>query len=87
MHRRSVSHRRSSERLLARCGFNRWIKAGLLLLLFGWGPLLLVLLASWLGLWQNLDPVGLGLLFVVTLIPALACLGIGLLQSWINKSE
>ncbi|WP_171001747.1 hypothetical protein [Methylobacillus flagellatus] len=59
-----------------------------MLLLFGWGPLLLVLLASWLGLWQNLDPVvGLGLLFVVTLIPALACLGIGLLQTWMSKSE
>lgn len=85
MHRWAVSRRIWNRCLLGRCGFNRWIKAGLLLLVFGWGPLLLVLLASWMGLWQNPDPVGLGLLFLVTLIPALACLGIGLLQTWMSK--
>lgn len=61
---------------------NRWFKIGAVLAVFGWGPLLAVVLLDALGLWPdpNPNPVGLGLLFFVTFWPALVCLCIGVFQ-------
>lgn len=58
---------------------NRWVRTGLALVLFGWGPLWAIVLLDRLGLWPdpNPNPIGPGLLFFVTFWPALACLAIG----------
>jgi len=58
---------------------NRWGQIGVALVVLGWGPLLLVILLAAIGLWPdpNPNPIGPGLLFFVTFIPALICLGIG----------
>jgi hypothetical protein len=58
---------------------NRWLRAGVALVIFGWGPLLGIVLLSSLGLWPdpNPNPVGPGLLFFVTFWPAVVCLAIG----------
>jgi hypothetical protein len=63
---------------------NRWSKVGLTLVVLGWGPLLLVVFLSAVGLWPdpNPNPIGLGLLFFVTFWPAVACLTIGGFQTW-----
>ena len=62
---------------------NRWSKIGLGLVIFGWGPLLLIILLAAIGLWPdpNPNPIGLGLLFAVTAWPAIICLGVGAYQS------
>jgi len=67
---------------------SRWTRAGLALVALGWGPLLLVGLLAELGLWSDPDPnpVGLGLLFYVTFWPAVACLGLGVLQALRRRS-
>lgn len=61
---------------------NRWARIGLVLVVFGWGPLLAVVLLSAVGLWPdpNPNPVGLGLLFFVTFWPAVIFCGIGAFQ-------
>lgn len=61
---------------------NCLVKIGLLLVTFGWGPLLSVILLSDLGLWPdpNPNPVGAGILFFLTSWPAIICLGIGIWQ-------
>lgn len=63
---------------------NRMNKIGLALVLFGWGPLLAVIVLSEIGLWPdpNPNPIGLGLLFFVTFWPAVYCLAAGAFQSW-----
>lgn len=63
---------------------NRWNKIGLGLVIFGWGPLWLIVLLAALGLWPdpNPNPVGPGLLFFFTLWPALACFAVGSYQHW-----
>ena len=62
---------------------NRWSKIGLALMVFGWGPLLLIILLAAIGLWPdpNPNPVGPGLLFFLTFWPAVICLGIGAFQT------
>jgi hypothetical protein len=61
---------------------NRWGKIGLALVVFGWGPLLLIMLLAAIGLWPdpNPNPVGPGILFFLTSWPAIICLGIGYYQ-------
>lgn len=60
---------------------NRWIRVGLALVLFGWGPLLAIVALAAVGLWPdpNPNPVGPGLLFFFTAWPAIICLGLGVL--------
>jgi hypothetical protein len=67
---------------------NRWIKIGLSLVLFGWGPLLLIILLAAVGLWPdpNPNPIGPGLLFAVTVWPAIIGLGIGVYQTRRKRS-
>jgi hypothetical protein len=62
---------------------NRWSKIGLALVVFGWGPLCLIVLLAAIGLWPdpNPNPIGPGLLFFVSFWPAVICLGIGLYQT------
>jgi len=61
---------------------NRWVRIGLVLVVFGWGPLLAVLLLSAIALWPdpNPNPIGLGLLFFITFWPAVILCGIGAIQ-------
>jgi hypothetical protein len=58
---------------------NRLVKAGVLLLVFGTGPLLLIIVAAAIGLWPdpNPNPVGPGLLAGLTFWPGLICLIVG----------
>jgi hypothetical protein len=62
---------------------NRWSKIGLAFVVFGWGPLFLIILLSGIGLWPdpNPNPIGPGLLFFFTFWPAIICLGIGTYQT------
>lgn len=68
--------------MLARYLANRWIRAGLLIVLFGWGPLLAIIALDRIGLWPdaNPNPIGPGMLFFVTFLPALVCLAVGVVR-------
>jgi hypothetical protein len=61
---------------------NRLFKIGAIIALFGWTPLLSIILLAWIGLWPdpNPNPIGPGLLFFLSFWPAMACLGIGVFQ-------
>lgn len=61
---------------------NNWFRIGLGLVLFGWTPLLGVVLLDALGLYPdpNPNPIGFGLLFFVTAWPAIICLLVGARQ-------
>ena len=56
------------------------VKAGVLLLVFGTGPLLFIIVAAAIGLWPdpNPNPVGPGLLAGLTFWPGLICLIVGI---------
>lgn len=62
---------------------SNWFRAGLGLVLFGWGPLWGIVLLAAFGLWPdpNPNPIGPGLLFFVTAWPALICLAIGVIRT------
>ena len=59
-----------------------WVRAGLLLLVLGSGPLWTIVLLAGLGLWPDPDPnpIGPGLLFFFTLWPAIICLAVGVVR-------
>jgi hypothetical protein len=59
-----------------------WIKVGLGLLAVGAGPLLFIIIAAAIGLWPdpNPNPIGPGLLFVVTFWPAVICIVVGVIR-------
>lgn len=61
---------------------NTWIRIGLALVIFGWGPLLAIIVLAGIGLWPdpNPNPIGPGLLFFVTAWPAIICLVIGVIR-------
>ncbi|WP_374013209.1 hypothetical protein [Pseudoxanthomonas koreensis] len=61
---------------------NWWIRAGLVLVVFGWGPLLAIIVLATLGLWPdpNPNPIGPGLLFFLTCWPAIICLVVGVIR-------
>lgn len=65
---------------------NRWSRIGVAFVVLGWGPLLLIILLAAIGLWPdpNPNPIGPGLLFAVTVWPALICLGVGAYKTWRN---
>jgi len=62
---------------------SRWTRFGLAFIVFGWGPLLAVILLSAIGLWPdpNPNPIGFGILFFLTFWPAVICLIVGLFKS------
>jgi hypothetical protein len=61
---------------------NIWLKIALVLVVFGWGPLWVIVLLAAIGLWPdpNPNPIGPGLLFFFTFWPAVICVGIGVFQ-------
>lgn len=62
---------------------NRLFKAGAIVALVGWTPLLAIVLLASIGLWPDPEPnpVGPGLLFFLSFWPATTCLGIGAFQA------
>jgi len=63
---------------------NRWLTIGLALVIFGWGPLIGIIVLAAAGLWPdpNPNPIGPGLLFFVTFWPAVFCFAVGAFQVW-----
>jgi hypothetical protein len=61
---------------------SRLVKTGVLLLVFGSGPLLLIIVAAAIGLWPdpNPNPVGPGMLAALTFWPGLICLIVGIVR-------
>jgi hypothetical protein len=61
---------------------SRWVQAGLVLFVFGTGPLLAIIVAAAMGLTSdpNPNPIGPGCLAGVTFWPALICLLVGVLR-------
>jgi hypothetical protein len=59
-----------------------WIRLGLALLVFGCGPLLFIIVAAELGLWPDPtpNPVGPGLLAVLTFWPGIICIVVGVIR-------
>ena len=59
-----------------------WVKVGLSLLLVGATPLLIIVAAADLGLLRdpNPNPVGPGILFGLTLWPAIICIVVGVIR-------
>jgi hypothetical protein len=65
-----------------------WVRIGLFLVVFGWGPLWAIVLLASIGLWPdpNPNPIGPGLLFFFTFWPAAICLCIGVFQVWRRRT-
>lgn len=61
-----------------------WVKTGIVLLVVGLTPLLLMILASAIGLWpeENPNPIGAGLLSFVGGLLSTFCMGVGVLRIW-----
>ena len=59
-----------------------WVRAGLILLAIGAGPLLFIIAAADVGLWPdpNPNPVGPGILFGLLLWPAIICIVVGVVS-------
>lgn len=59
---------------------SRWVKAGLILLVVGAAPLLIIIAAAAVGLWPDPhpNPVGPGLLFALAFWPAIICIVVGI---------
>jgi hypothetical protein len=65
---------------------NRWLLVAAGLVIFGWGPLLAIVVLAQLGLWPdpNPNPVGPGLLMFFTFWPAIICFAIATLRGSSN---
>ncbi len=61
---------------------SRRVIIGLLLLIFGSGPLFLIMIAAAVGLWPdpNPNPIGPGILAFLTFWPGVLCLGTGIVR-------
>jgi len=59
-----------------------WVRARLVLLVIGAGPLLFIIAAAAVGLWPdpNPNPVGPGLLFGIVVWPAIICMVVGVVS-------
>jgi hypothetical protein len=66
---------------------NRFFRIGAIIALVGWSPLLAIIVLSGIGLWPDPDPnpIGPGLLFFFTFLPAVLCLGIGTVQVLLGR--
>jgi hypothetical protein len=69
--------------------WNIFIRIGLGLIIFGWGPMLAVILLSSIGLWPdpNPNPIGLGLLCAASFFPAVICITIGILRACRSSAD
>jgi hypothetical protein len=61
---------------------SRWVKVGIALLVIGAAPLVLIVITAAVGLWPDPhpNPVGPGLLFGLTLWPAIICIVVGVIR-------
>jgi hypothetical protein len=61
---------------------SKWVRVGLGLLVVGSGPLWFIIAAASLGLWPdpNPNPIGFGILFVLTFWPSLICILVGVIR-------
>jgi hypothetical protein len=61
---------------------SRLVKVGVVLLVLGSGPLIVIILAAAIGIWPdpNPNPIGPGLLAALTFWPAVICLIIGIVR-------
>jgi hypothetical protein len=59
-----------------------WVRVGLVILVVGATPLLFIIAAAAVGLWPdpNPNPVGPGLLFALTIWPAIICIVVGVIR-------
>jgi len=66
---------------------SRWIRFGVGLLVVGAAPLLFIVVAAAIGLWPdpNPNPIGPGLLFFFTFWPAVLCIVIGVVRTWLRS--
>ena len=68
---------------------NAWLKWDSMIFIFGCGPLLLGILGQAIGLVSmSANPVGIGILFLVSAWPAIGCLAIGaIVWAWRRARE
>ena len=61
---------------------SKLVKTGLIILVFGTGPLLFIIVAAAVGLWPdpNPNPVGPGMLAGLSLWPGIVCLLVGIFK-------
>ena len=65
---------------------NKILKIGIIMLLIGSGPLILIILASKIGIGDpNPNPVGFGIMAMLTFWPSLALIIIGIILNLYNK--
>jgi hypothetical protein len=59
-----------------------WVRAGLITLLIGSGPLFFIIVAAAVGLWPdpNPNPIGPGILCGITFWPAIICILVGVVR-------
>ncbi len=59
-----------------------WFRVGVGLLVFGTGPLVLIIVAAAVGLWPdpNPNPIGPGILSFLSFWPALVCIIVGVVR-------
>ena len=61
------------------------IKIGVLLLVIGTSPLLIVILTDTLGIIDDPNPVGFGIMFFITFWPAIILIIIGIIKKVLKK--
>jgi hypothetical protein len=66
---------------------SRLVQVGLAMLILGTGPLLFIIVAAALGLWPdpNPNPIGPGMLALLTFWPSLICLALGIVRVWLRR--
>jgi len=57
------------------------------MLILGTGPLLFIIVAAAIGLWPdpNPNPIGPGMLALLTFWPSLICLALGIVRVWLRR--
>ena len=66
---------------------SRLVQVGLAMLILGTGPLLFIIAAAAIGLWPdpNPNPIGPGMLALLTFWPSLICLALGIVRVWLRR--
>ena len=66
---------------------SRLVQVGLAMLILGTGPLLFIIVAAAIGLWPdpNPNPIGPGMLALLTFWPSLICLALGIARVWLRR--
>jgi len=66
---------------------SRLVQVGLAMIILGTGPLLFIIAAAAIGLWPdpNPNPIGPGMLALLTFWPSLICLALGIVRVWLRR--